>query len=65
MTAIEVAAPTLPHEWDDDACCIHCGHDGAESWHLAKFCGYELVESDRFCSIRPAALDDNTKGAAE
>jgi hypothetical protein len=22
------------HEWDDDACCIHCGFDGAEWSHL-------------------------------
>ena len=25
----------LPHEFDDDACCIHCGFDGAE-WHHWK-----------------------------
>lgn len=23
----------LPHEWDDDGCCVHCGFDGAEHWH--------------------------------
>ena len=42
----------FPHEWDDDACCIHCGADGAEIWHLTKFCGYEKVDSDRFCAER-------------
>lgn len=21
----------LRHEWDDDACCEHCGFDGAEA----------------------------------
>lgn len=24
----------LLHELDDDACCIHCGFDGAEEYHL-------------------------------
>lgn len=24
------------HEYDDDACCIHCGHDGAEESHLRR-----------------------------
>ena len=24
------------HEWDDDACCIHCGFDGAEWRHLRE-----------------------------
>ena len=24
------------HEFDDDACCIHCGFDGAEWWHWQK-----------------------------
>lgn len=42
----------LPHVWDDEACCIHCGADGAEIWHLTKFCGYETEDSDRFCSVR-------------
>jgi hypothetical protein len=23
-----------PHEWDDDAVCIHCGFDGAEWWSI-------------------------------
>lgn len=42
----------LPHEWDDDACCIHCGFDGAEAWHLTKFCRQEEVRSDRICVKR-------------
>lgn len=21
-----------PHEWDDEAVCVHCGFDGAEHW---------------------------------
>lgn len=25
-----------PHEWDDDAVCIHCGFDGAEWAHWKK-----------------------------
>ena len=24
------------HEVDEDACCIHCGFDAAEWWHLEK-----------------------------
>ncbi len=24
------------HEWDEDACCIHCGFDGAEWWHWKR-----------------------------
>lgn len=28
------------HEYDDDACCIHCGFDGAE-WHWWKNSTYE------------------------
>jgi len=24
----------LSHEWDDDACCIYCGFDGAEDHWL-------------------------------
>lgn len=29
------------HELDHDACCIHCGHDGAEEHHLRRL-GYEI-----------------------
>lgn len=38
----EVAARQfpLPHEWDEDACCIHCGFDGAE-WYYWKHSTYE------------------------
>ena len=28
------------HEWDDDACCKHCGFDGAE-WHWWRYNTYE------------------------
>lgn len=24
-----------PHEFDDEACCVHCGFDGAEHWWWA------------------------------
>ena len=24
----------LPHIYDDEAICIYCGADGAETWHL-------------------------------
>jgi hypothetical protein len=30
------------HQWDDDACCIHCGLDGAD------MIGYELPQ----CPVR-------------
>ena len=48
----------LPHEWDDDACCIHCGHDGAESRHLVQVAGYELTDEDRWCEIRERKARD-------
>jgi len=33
MTSNEPTAQVhAPHEWDDEACCIHCGFDGAEHW---------------------------------
>ena len=28
------------HEFDEDACCVHCGFDGAE-WHHWKYNTYE------------------------
>lgn len=28
----------LPHELDDDGCCIHCGADLAEEWYLRVYC---------------------------
>ena len=34
-----------PHEFDDDACCIHCGFDGAE-WAHWKRNTYEGKASD-------------------
>jgi hypothetical protein len=30
----------IPHSWDDEAICIHCGFDGAE-WHHWKHHTYE------------------------
>lgn len=42
----------LPHQWDEDGCCIHCGYDGAEAWHQVKFCGYEKTDADRWCEVR-------------
>lgn len=34
----------MNHEWDDDAGCIHCGHDGAEEFHLKRL-GYTYPPS--------------------
>jgi hypothetical protein len=25
-----------PHEWDDEAVCVHCGFDGAEHWWWSR-----------------------------
>ena len=45
------------HEFDDDACCIHCGFDGAE-WHHWKHNTYEgRAQPDAkapLCVERPA-----------
>lgn len=30
----------MTHDFDDDACCIHCGFDGAE-WHHWRHNTYE------------------------
>jgi hypothetical protein len=49
------------HELDDDACCIHCGFDGAEDWWLTHQLRLEIGEDeyqyrkqqgefDRYCS---------------
>lgn len=46
-----------PHEWDEDARCIHCGFDGAEAWHLRHsippHSHPKQDPSERFCSRRP------------
>lgn len=42
----------LPHELDDDACCVHCGYDGAEVHHQVKLGVYERTDSDRWCEER-------------
>ena len=47
-----VSTDRLAHEWDDDACCIHCGLDGAEVAHLVKVAGYEQTDNDRWCDAR-------------
>jgi len=50
----------LGHEWDEDACCIHCGQDGAEVAHLAKTAAYERTDSDRWCEARERTQRSNT-----
>ena len=32
--------PFVPHTYDEDAVCIHCGFDGAE-WHHWRFNTHE------------------------
>src|SRR5690349_12069366 len=34
------------HEWDDDACCIHCGYDGAEAWWLQSRLRIEIGDDE-------------------
>ena len=36
----------LPHEWDDDAICIHCGFDGAEDFHINNNLRLEIGEDE-------------------
>lgn len=42
----------LPHEYDDDAVCIHCGFDGAEWWALYGMEEPELRAPKPECSER-------------
>ncbi|WP_157266513.1 hypothetical protein [Azohydromonas aeria] len=41
------------HEFDDDACCRHCGFDGAE-WSWLKRQGYCSGETQPLCIPRRA-----------
>lgn len=36
LAMTEDKATVRRHEWDDDACCIHCGFDGAEWGHWKR-----------------------------
>ena len=41
-----MSEPQAPrHEWDEDACCVKCGFDGAE-WSHWKKNTYEGIASD-------------------
>jgi hypothetical protein len=55
-----------PHEWDDDAVCIHCGFDGAEDSHLRNSLRLQIGDDEyryrkqqgefdagRYCTARP------------
>ncbi len=44
-----MANPRLKHKWDHDACCIHCGFDGAESHHLIKLGCQDKTDDDIYC----------------
>lgn len=57
-----------PHEWDDDAICVHCGFDGAEDWWLNDRLRLEIGDDEfgyrkaqgefdtgRYCTMRGAA----------
>lgn len=47
------------HEWDDDACCIHCGLDGAEWHHLNRYARHSGDSRDPMplCDRRNRAAD--------
>ena len=44
------------HEWDDDACCEHCGFDGAEAQHLRQHTHPDdrqpAPEYEIYCEVR-------------
>jgi hypothetical protein len=48
----------MPHEWDDDGCCIHCGFDGAEDYWLIEQKRHERTELTRWCPNRSSEPDD-------
>lgn len=63
----------LPHEFDDDACCIHCGFDGAEEWWLRVACTPDYAREPipdyaRWCEKRneassmTAPISDGARG---
>lgn len=54
MAALEAAQ--YRHEFDDDACCIHCGFDGAEWSHWKKNTheGRASDEKQPLCTHRQA-----------
>lgn len=43
--------PNTRHEFDDDACCIHCGFDGAE-WSWLKRQGHVSKDQWPLCERR-------------
>lgn len=43
----------MKHELDDDAVCIHCGHDACEERHLARL-GYVYPPTP--CPVRDEAV---------
>ena len=51
--------PNRPmHEMDDDSCCIWCGFDAAEEYHLRVICTPEHARDPKpdfaiFCEKRP------------
>ncbi len=36
----------LPHEWDEEGCCIHCNFDGAEDWWLNSRLRLEIGDDE-------------------
>jgi hypothetical protein len=40
------------HEYDDDSCCIRCGFDGAEWWHLERMKPKQDREREPACTAQ-------------
>lgn len=64
------------HEWDEDACCIWCGLDGADAWHQRNILRLEIgadeyayrrstgeFDADDYCAKRPAPGEQLTTGS--
>jgi hypothetical protein len=41
-----VTQPRALHEWDDNACCIHCGLDGADAAWQQQILRAEIGEDE-------------------
>ncbi|MEY2689154.1 MAG: hypothetical protein RL375_3352 [Pseudomonadota bacterium] len=60
----EPDAVVYRHEFDDDACCVHCGFDGAE-WHHWKHNTHEGRSQPEakqpICTVPRRPVTDNTR----
>lgn len=49
------------HELDDDSCCIYCGFDAAEWWHLEKQKPKDDRDPQPICEKRPLGKNEAQK----